>query len=129
MLKDWGIDTLFITRSSMPVDIIGSTNLINGTLFNARPNLVPGQPLYLFGDQFPGGKAFNHPAFAPAPAGVQGDFGRNVLRGFGATQLNFAVRRQLHLTEQLALQFRVEFFRLLNHPDFGNPSDTSIAIP
>jgi hypothetical protein len=41
-------------------------------------------PLELFGSQYPGGKIFNKAAFTPAPVGQQGDFGRNVLRGFGS---------------------------------------------
>jgi hypothetical protein len=55
--------------------------------------------------------------------------GRNALRGFGATQWDFAVRRQFSLRESLRLQFRAEFFNLLNHPNFGNPvSDLSKTL-
>jgi len=57
----------------------------------------PGVPLELFGTQYPGGKIFNKAAFAAPPTGQQGDFGRNVLRGFGATQVDLALQRQFHL--------------------------------
>jgi hypothetical protein len=53
-----------------------------------RPNVNLGVPLVLYGSQYPGGKIFNQAAFTPPPKGQQGDFGRNVLRGFGAS-LNF----------------------------------------
>ncbi|WP_035350302.1 hypothetical protein [Edaphobacter aggregans] len=46
-------------------------------------------------------------------------FGRNVLRGFGATQVDFAIQRQFQLTEKLRLNFRSEFFNIFNHPNFG----------
>jgi hypothetical protein len=32
--------------------------------------------------------------------------GRNVLRGFGATQADVALQRQFHFTEQVSLRFR-----------------------
>ena len=44
------------------------------------------------------------------------------LRGFGNNQLNFALRRQFSLVERVSLQFRAEFFNLLNHPNFADPS-------
>ena len=80
-------------------------------------------PLELFGSQYPGGKIFNKAAFTTAPAGQQGNFWRNVLRGFGAFQTDFAVQRQFRLTEKLGLRFRSEFFNIFNHPNFGPPSN------
>jgi hypothetical protein len=78
----------------------------------------------LYGSQYPGGKIFNSAAFTPTPAGQQGDFGRNVLRGFGATQADVALQRQFHLTEKVELRFRTEFFNIFNHPNFGNPNNS-----
>ena len=74
--------------------------------------------------QFPGGKAFNPAAFSPPPTGQQGDFGRNVLRGFGAWQADVAFQRQFHFTDKVGLRFRSEFFNLFNHPNFGPPDNT-----
>ena len=62
-------------------------------------------------------------AFTPAPKGQQGDFGRNVLRGFGATQADVAVQRPFHVTEDVGLLFRSEFFNIFNHPNFGSPNN------
>jgi len=78
----------------------------------------------LYGSQYPGGMIFNKAAFTPAPAGQQGDFGRNVLRGFGATQADVAFQRQFAFTEQLNLRFRAEFFNIFNHPNFGSPTNS-----
>jgi len=52
---------------------------------------------------------------------MQGNFGRNVLRGFGAWQADVGVQRQFHVTEKVGLRFRSEFFNIFNHPNFGNP--------
>jgi hypothetical protein len=53
----------------------------------------------------------------------QGALGRNALRGFGATQWDFALHREFILHESVKLQFRAEFFNILNHPNFGPPSN------
>jgi hypothetical protein len=45
--------------------------------------------------------------------------GRNQLRGLGAWQNDFALRREFRLHEGLRLQFRAEAFNLFNHPNFG----------
>lgn len=119
----WSVDIFALARSAPPVDIVGATFFSAGTLLTPRPNVNPGVPLELFGSQFPGGKAFNKAAFTAAPSGQQGDFGRNVLRGFDAVQADVGLQRQFHLTEKLGLRFRSEFFNIFNHPNFGNPNN------
>ena len=94
-----------------------------GTTLRYRPNVNPSIPPELYGSQYPGGKIFNQAAFTPAPAGQQGDFGRNVLRGFAATQADIAFQRQFHFTERVQLRFRGEFFNIFNHPNFGFPNN------
>src|SRR5262249_26966585 len=88
-----------------------------------RPNVNPGVPLELHGEQYPGGKIFNRLAFSAAPVGQQGDLGRNVLRGFAAWQADVGVQRQFPVTEKMGLRFRAEFFNIFNHPNFGNPNN------
>lgn len=46
------------------------------------------------------------------------------MRGFGAWQQDFAVRRDFPIYERLKLQFRAEAFNIFNHPSFGliNPN-------
>jgi len=72
--------------------------------------------------QYPGGKRINAAAFrVPASSVAQGDLGRNTLRGFGAWQEDFAVRRTFTLTERVSLLFRAEAFNIFNHSNFGDP--------
>jgi Carboxypeptidase regulatory-like domain/TonB dependent receptor len=120
----WSVDIFVLARSAPPVDVVGALYFAAGTAFMPRPNFVPGVPLEFFGSQYPGGKIFNKAAFTVPPQGQQGDFGRNVLRGFGATQVDLAVQRQFHITERLGLRFRGEFFNIFNHPNFGSPINT-----
>jgi hypothetical protein len=130
ILRDWSLENIVQVRSAPPVDIDDANFFVfNGGFYaDVRPDLVPGNPLYLYGSQYPGGKAFNPSAFTNPPTDPstgnplrQGDLGRNALRGFGATQWDFAVHRDFAVHESLKLQFRAEMFNVLNHPNFGPP--------
>ena len=122
-LGGWSLDSFILARSADRDDLVGAVSFFSAASLFFRPNVNPGVPLELHGSQYPGGKAFNPAAFTPPPAGQQGDFGRNVLRGFGAWQADVAFQRQFRLTEKVGLRFRGEFFNLFNHPNFGNPNN------
>jgi hypothetical protein len=123
-LGGWSADSFIFARTAPPVDVVAGLVIADGVDLYPRPDVVPGVPLVLYGAQYPGGKAFNPAAFTPPPTGEQGDFGRNVLRGFGAWQADVAFQRQFHFTEKVGLRFRGEFFNLFNHPNFGPPDNT-----
>lgn len=97
-------------RSAPPADVTGGYSFATRTPIRYRRDVNPGVPLELFGSQYPGGKIFNKAAFTAPPSGQEGNFGRNVLRGFGAFQGNFAIQRQCQLTERVGLRFRNESF-------------------
>jgi hypothetical protein len=121
-----------MARSGFPVNIQGNvlTDPANGATYYSGVNLVPGEPLYIYGASCaafynngmscPGGRAINPAAFSLPTGNNSGNAPRNFVRGFGATQLNFAIRREISLYENLKLQFRVETFNLFNHPNFGS---------
>jgi Carboxypeptidase regulatory-like domain/TonB dependent receptor len=146
VLRGWSVENVLQARSAPPVDVYysGFTALSNGFGTKPRPNVVAGVPLYLYGPQYPGGKAFNNTLgavvggcpdgsqsigpFCPPPVDPntglptgQGNLPRNALRGFGAAQWDFAVHRDFPIRESVKLQFRAEMFNLLNHPNFGQP--------
>lgn len=124
ILGGWSLDSFVFARSAPPVDVVGAVFNAAGVTLSPRPNVNPGVPLELHGAQFPGGKIFNRAAFTASPTGQQGNFGRNVLRGFGAWQADVGLQRQFHVTERVGLRFRAEFFNIFNHPSFGNPVNT-----
>jgi hypothetical protein len=131
IFEDWSVETVVQARSAPPVDISDSNffQFANGAFGDIRPDLVPGQPVYLFGHDYPGGKAFNPAAFANPPGDLttgvplrEGDVPRNFLRAFGAVQLDYALHRDIHLSDSVKLQARAEAFNVLNHPNFGPPN-------
>jgi hypothetical protein len=121
LLDNWGLDFRFQARTALPVDVIGNLELnpATGTYLQYQPNLVSGQPLYLHGPAYPGGRAINYDAFSIAPDGVQGNLPRNYAKAFNLVQLNTALRRDLPLHDRFHLQVRAEAFNILNHPMFG----------
>ena len=120
-LFGWSLDAFVLARSALPDDVVGARFVGGGIIIYPRPNIIPGMPLELYGAGYPGGKVFNKKAFVAAPDGQQGDLGRNVLRGFGASQADVGVQRQFRITETVGLSFRAESFNILNHANFGNP--------
>ena len=129
ILEGWSTESVVQARSAPPVDVFysGIGLLSSGFFTNVRPDIT-GQPFYLYGAQYPDGKAFNPAAFTSPPIDPvtnlpsgQGNLSRNALRGFGAAQWDFAVHRQFQIHQSIQLQFRAELFNLVNHPNFGQP--------
>jgi hypothetical protein len=134
-LGGWSVDAFIFARTAPPVNVIGGYSFAAGTAIRYRPNVTAGIPLELFGSQYPGGKIINNTPgavaggcpdgsvsvgpFCPPLSGQQGNFGRNVLRGYGATQADLAFQRLFKLTERMQLRFRGEFFNIFNQPNFG----------
>ncbi len=127
IFENWSTDTIIYAGSAPPVNVVTGNNPFPDTSLSGadsvqRPNVAPGMPFYLYPSGAPGDKVINATAFTTSvPATVQGDLGRNALRGFGVTQWDLTLRRQFRFTERFSLQARGDFFNILNHPNFGNP--------
>lgn len=136
ILGGWGVDDRFTARTGFPVTLSGNTAFdpTTGQEFYSGLDVVPGQPVYLYGatcasvlqglgdlapgKECPGGRAINPGAFT-APSSGLGNAPRNFVLGFGAWQMDLAIRRDFPVYERLKLQFRAEAFNVFNHPDFG----------
>ena len=80
-------------------------------------------------NQFP---ASLQPSSGPAVAAqfpqcfnLRGNSGRNIMIGPGTTELDFSVFKNNHVkwaSEDFNVQFRAEFFNILNHANFGPPT-------
>jgi hypothetical protein len=119
LTKDWSLDGLIVARTGFPFNGVILTSTIAGA--RPRPDLIPGQPLWISDSSAGGGKVLNPAAFAVPAAGQQGTEGRNDIPGFGLTEIDMSIARNFSITERLKLQFRTDAFNLLNHPNFSNP--------
>ena len=70
------------------------------------------------------------PIFDPVNDPSQRTYGlpRNVLRGPHQTNFDLAIAKTTAITERVNLEVRAEFFNILNHPQFANPS-TNVDLP
>jgi hypothetical protein len=65
---------------------------------------------------------FNPNAFIVPAAGTYGNVGRDTLTGPGLAELDLSALKNTRLSEKFNLQFRAEFFNILNHANFGTPN-------
>jgi hypothetical protein len=139
LFSNWQASGIVTAMSGAPIDILdsGAGTLYYGAGGAARPNWALGQSAT---SNIPAGYFFNPFAFArptvlsgrPIPssngtaiAGATGtDFGnvgRNVLRGPKQTNVDFSIIKRFHISESKNIEFRAEFFNLLNHVNLANP--------
>lgn len=152
LTKDWSLDTVVVARTEFPANPqVQAPSSLGASLI--RPDLVPGQPFYLYGAQCaqvfgpvsqggngtleagqvcPGGMGLNPTAFnaaTPVADNRQGTLGRNAIPGFGLTQVDLSIGRRFSITERLKVQFRADAFNLFNHPNFTNPPSEPVSAP
>jgi hypothetical protein len=65
---------------------------------------------------------FSPDSFAQAAAGFYGNAGRGILRGPGLINFDVAAYKDFRFWERATLQFRAEFFNVLNHTNFNAPN-------
>jgi hypothetical protein len=136
LLGGWQVNTINSANSGLPIDIAYSPTAANDVTGRIpdyrgaaimRPNLV-GNPAGASGPAMLDGY-FNKPAFAvPAANSPFGNVGRNSFRTLDLFQWDLGVNKNFALPfrEGMALQFRSEFFNVLNHTNFGFP-DANIS--
>jgi Carboxypeptidase regulatory-like domain/TonB dependent receptor len=119
LVSDWQINGILTYQSGQPFTVtVGAFDAGTG-ISNRRPNQV-GDPH----ENVPAGFAFNPAAFVAPPAGQFGSVGRNTLRADNYFNTDFAVLRNFRfspLGEAGVIEFRAEFFNLLNSPSFTLP--------
>jgi hypothetical protein len=123
LIRDWTASGIVTVQAGFPfTPQLGYNPTGNGDSRNpVRPNWNPN----FTGTLYPGGphQFFNPAAFLPPATGTYGNVSRDSLTGPGLTEVDFSATRNAHLTERLGLQFRAEFFNVLNHTNFLTPNE------
>ena len=119
LLKGWQLNAIAAMQTGQTFSIQNSSARAN-TGSGDRPNVV-GDPYST--PQTPN-QWFNLAAFAAQPLYTLGNVGRNTMFGPSMKNLDFSTFKNFRLKEQTSLQFRAEFFNILNHPNLGQPANS-----
>jgi len=119
----WTASAIVNVQSGFPfTPQLGYNPTGNGDTRNpVRPNWNPD----FHGSLYPRtpSQYFNPQAFLPPATGTYGNVSRDVLTGPGLSELDFSATKVTRITERLGLQFRAEFFNILNHTNFLTPNE------
>jgi hypothetical protein len=130
----WELGTIVTATSGSPftVTVGGGGDPLNtgynGDFSMDYPDLVPGCNATpgIFRNSTGGLQGFNPACFSVAPAvpgGVLvGNAGRNRFYGPGLKTVDFSAFKNFQILERLRVQFRAEFFNVLNHPNLAAPN-------
>ena len=126
LLGGWQLNGIVTMQSGQPYTIALPGELDNSNTgrssygFGAgdRPNLVRNPNLANPDPQ----QWFDPAAFVMPAYGSFGNAGRNIVNGPGLANVDFSVLKNVDILESATLQFRVEFFNMLNTPGFLNPN-------
>ena len=133
-LGGWQLAPGIRAQSGWPIDVRTGTDTSATGEGNDRPNIVPGQPLYI--NQWQPCNTtgttqcyvvFNKAAFAAPAIGTFGNVGRDFLRSPGTFNIDMAITRIFPIREQKQIEFRFEAFNAINHfnPSIGGPGATA----
>jgi hypothetical protein len=114
----WQLNTITALRSGFPYSVAASGDACNCGASNQKAQQV-GDPESGFEQSRL--KWFNTAAFAQPARGSFGSSGRDILSGPAEQTVDLSVFRTFQPLERVRLQFRGEFFNLLNHTNFALP--------
>jgi hypothetical protein len=118
----WQVSPIVRLQDGQPTQVTDGTD-ISLTGVNAdRPNIVPGQPLY----NHTLSSWINQAAFKVQPTGTFGNEARNVFYNPGSITWDMAISREFKMKERYRLQFRSDFFNIMNHANW-NGATTGIT--
>jgi Carboxypeptidase regulatory-like domain len=123
--KGWQFSTIGNLTSGQPLTLTdGGKDISLSAQLQDRPNVI--LPNAVIPATKTLGEWFNPAAFAVQPTGTFGDLGRFAIYGPGSIQFDVAMSRTFPVKERYRLDFRADFFNIMNHGNWSNPT-TSIA--
>ncbi|MGO9255450.1 MAG: carboxypeptidase regulatory-like domain-containing protein [Bryobacteraceae bacterium] len=144
--KDWQLSPIVSFNTGNPIQLsVGGKDISLSAQLLDRPEVIaPDQVYQRLPPTVNGTYWFNPNAFicadsvsnvsastlspncpaATASTAAFGDLGRNSVYGPGAIQWDMNVSRRFNFKERWKLEFRAEFFNILNHANWSNPSSS-----
>jgi hypothetical protein len=123
LFSGWRVSTLGILRTGVADTVyIGTNTFGNSDFTNQRPDCVAGVNPYANPRTIT--NWLNPAAFSMPIAGTFGNCGRNTIYGPSFRNVDFSMLKETKLAGTRNLEFRAEFFNILNHPAFAQPETT-----
>jgi hypothetical protein len=124
-VKGWQISGDMTAQSGSPWNVtVGFDQAGDVVAGSERPNLVLPESQAITGNV----TAWANPAAFSLPApGTFGNLQRDFLPGPGTVGVDFATMKDTQIKERYHLQFRAEFFNILNHPNFALPNASAFV--
>jgi len=114
LVSGWQVNSIIVAQSGRPETPLLPIDQSNTGAFTDRPNII-GDPNT--GPRTPN-QWFNTNAFQLQPFGTFGNAGRGIINGPRYASVDLGIVKITGITERTALEFRAEFFNLLNHTNF-----------
>ncbi|MEZ5391721.1 MAG: carboxypeptidase regulatory-like domain-containing protein [Bryobacterales bacterium] len=118
----WGLGVITEFRTGSPYSVIENTNTSNTYAASQRPNIL-GDPEKLsnWRDNVKGTTFFDTSLFAAPGTGIFGNAPRAVCCGPGFANIDSSIHKWFNFTERFKLQFRGDFYNVMNHANFASP--------
>jgi hypothetical protein len=125
--KDWQVSPIISMFTGNPIQITDGKDISLSGQNLDRPNVI--LPDQVYGAPKTVLQYLNPAAFQCAGSnsactvfsGQFGNLGRNSLYGPGQRNFDIAVSRQFQMRERFKMEFRSDFFNILNHANWNNP--------
>jgi hypothetical protein len=134
-LGGWELNSINTANTGNPIDVsyspssandvTGLTNDYRGEAI-LRPN-VSGSPVSQSKSQMVNSYFAGYTFTTPPASDPFGNLGRNAFRAPGLEQWDMGLNKSFRIRESMHLQFRSEFFNILNHTNFGLPTAISTS--
>lgn len=140
VVEGWQFSGILAASSGLPFNVISGADQSNQLGSAAtRPNYAPNNPAVTINNvSYPAcnnspilagtGMYFNPNCFSQQAFGTLGNFAREGLVGPGLLNVDIALLKSTKIRENVNLQFRAEFFNVLNHTNFSFPASANSAI-
>ena len=115
-IEGWEAAMVLTAQSGAPVNIVTTNSTVTGVAGTLRPDVTG--PIKMIGSV---NQWFDTSVFMAVS--TFGNLGRNVVTGPAFNNTDLSIMKNTIIAEKIRLQFRGEFFDVLNHANLGQPGN------
>ena len=124
LISGWQVTTIYSAQTGYPIDLSVTPCLLNTGAGFCRPNVIGPNSGALSRGERSIDRWFDTSAFVAPPPFTFGNNMPFAINGPGVNNFNTAFMKNTYFRERFNVQFRAEFYNLLNHTRFTNVGTT-----